>query len=114
LLATCLACGWLALWLSCGVARVAAAGRSFVAAALGLDRVAVRLCGSALRLFAEVAAAGRADAVLADPLSDAAGAEAGWLCALAVTDSAELGRALVPPGPPLKLVRLPVFVTFWL
>ena len=39
----------------------------------------------------------------------------GWLCALAVVASAALGRAAIPPGPPLKLVRLlPLFTTVWL
>ena len=33
-------------------------------------------------------------------------APAPWPCCLAVAVSAELGRALIPPGPPLKLVRL--------
>jgi hypothetical protein len=84
-------------------------------ALLGLGRVAMRLCGSAPRVFAgAVPVTGRGAAVLAEALSCAAGAEAGWLCSLAAAASAELGLALIPPGPPLKLVWLPLFVTFWL
>ena len=93
LLATCLACGWLARRLSSGATCVFAAGRSLGFALLGLGRVARGLWGSAPRLVV-------------------AGAEAGWLCSLAVDASAELGLAPIPPGPPLKLVRLPLFVTF--
>jgi hypothetical protein len=112
LTATCLACGWLALEFSCGATRVLAAGGSLGFALLGLERVAMRLCGSALRLFAgAVRVTGRAAAVLAEALSRAAGAEAGWLCSLAVDASAALGLAPIPPGPPLKLVRRPLFVT---
>ena len=99
------ACSGRAAVRSGAAARVAGAGRlTAVASGLaapGLTRAAVRLCGSAPRLFTEEGAeTGRA---------------ADWPCCLAVVASAELGLAPMPPGPPLKLVRLlPRLGTVWL